>query len=269
GNTTDFNRFMKRAVNYKTLWNKKEGFFLPKDSKGNWIAIDPKFDGGLGGREYYDENNGWTYLWQVQHDVPGLINLMGGKINFEKRLDGLFSEGLDRPKYQYYAKFPDATGNVGQFSMGNEPSFHIPYLYNYTGSPWKTQKQIRFLLDTWYKDNIFGIPGDEDGGGMTAFVVFSSMGFYPITPGIPMYTIGSPLFEKTIIDLPGGKQFTVIAQNCSVKNKYIQSAKLNGEILNTPWFTHGDLVAGGTLDLEMGPLPNKNWGVDDNITVSK
>jgi predicted alpha-1,2-mannosidase len=151
-------------------------------------------------------------------------------------------------------------GLVGQFSMGNEPSFHIPYLYNYAGSPWKTQKKIRFLLDLWFKDNVFGIPGDEDGGGMTAFVVFSSMGFYPVTPGLPVYSIGSPVFSKITISLPNNKKFTVIANKCSVQNKYIQSAKMNGKVLNEPTFTHEQLINGGTLELEMGPLPNKSWG---------
>ena len=252
-----------RAGNYKNLWNNNVKMFLPKDGNGNWISIDPKFDGGMGGRDYYDENNGWTYLWQVQHDIPGLIGLMGGKSMFEDKLDQLFREPLDRPKHEFWAKFPDATGNVGQYSMGNEPSFHIPYLYNFTGSPWKTQSRVRFLLDVWYKDNIFGIPGDEDGGGMSAFVVFSSMGFYPITPGKPIYTIGSPLFSKVTIDLPNGKQFTMIANNCSVINKYIQSAKMNGQPINTPWFTHEQLINGGKLELEMGPKPNKSWGTGE------
>lgn len=260
GKNDDYKTFTARALNYKNLWNKDQNMFIPKDSKGNWIKIDPKFDGGMGGREYYDENNGYTYKWQVQHDIPGLIGLMGGKKQFEGELDQLYREGLGRSKYEFWAKFPDATGLVGQFSMGNEPSFHIPYLYNYT-APWKTQKQIRFLLDVWFKDNIFGIPGDEDGGGMTAFVVFSSMGFYPITPGKPEYTIGSPLFEKSTIDLPNGKKFTVEAHNASVVNKYIQSAKFDGKVINTPVFTHAQLVAGGTLELEMGPKPNKTWGI--------
>ncbi|MEO6283492.1 MAG: GH92 family glycosyl hydrolase [Dyadobacter sp.] len=260
GKNDDYKTFTARALNYKNLWNKDENMFIPKDSKGNWIKIDPKFDGGMGGREYYDENNGYTYKWQVQHDIPGLISLMGGKKQFEAELDQLYREGLGRSKYEFWAKFPDATGLVGQFSMGNEPSFHIPYLYNYT-APWKTQKQIRFLLDVWFKDNIFGIPGDEDGGGMTAFVVFSSMGFYPITPGKPEYTIGSPLFEKSTIDLPNGKKFTVEAHNASVVNKYIQSAKFDGKVINTPVFTHAQLVAGGTLELEMGPKANKTWGI--------
>ncbi len=253
--------FEKRGANYKNLWNADKKMFIPKDKDGNWIDIDPKFDGGMGGRDFYDENNGWTYLWQVQYDIKGLINLMGGNDSFQSKLDQTFREGLDRSKYEFWAKFPDATGLVGQYSMGNEPSFHIPYLYNYAGAPWKTQKRIRFLLDVWYKDNIFGIPGDEDGGGMSAFVVFSSMGFYPITPGKPVYTIGSPVFSKVTINLPNGKQFKMVAHNCSVVNKYIQSAKFNGEVLDKPWFTHEQLTSGGVLELEMGPKPNKNWGI--------
>jgi len=262
GKTDDYNLFSKRAENYKNLFWKEKGFFMPKDKDGNWIDIDPKFDGGMGGRDYYDENNGWTYLWSVQQDIPGLQKLMGGKAAFEQRLDQLFREDLGRSTYELYARFPDFTGIIGQYSMGNEPSFHIPYLYNLTDSPWKTQKKIRMLLNTWFKDNIFGIPGDEDGGGMSAFVVFSAMGFYPVTPGIPVYTIGSPLFTKVTINLPNKKKFIVSAPDCSEKNKYIQSAKLNGSVLNAPWFTHDDLVNGGLLELVMGPYPNKQWGLD-------
>jgi predicted alpha-1,2-mannosidase len=262
GKVNDKKDFSIRAANYKNLWDNNVKMFMPKDNNGSWINIDPKYDGGMGGRDYYDENNGWTYLWQVQQDIPGLINLMGGKSMFENKLDQLFREPLGRSKHEFWAKFPDATGLVGEYSMGNEPSFHIPYLYNFTDSPWKTQKRIRFLLDVWYKDNIFGIPGDEDGGGMSAFVVFSSMGFYPITPGLPVYTIGSPVFSKVTIDLDNGKKFTMRANNCSVINKYIQSAKLNGQPLNKPWFTHSQLVNGGTLELEMGPKPNKSWGLE-------
>ena len=144
--------------------------------------------------------------------------------------------------------------------MGNEISLHIPYLYNYVGEPWKTQKRIRFLLDVWFKDNVFGIPGDEDGGGLTAFVVFSSLGFYPVTPGLPIYNIGSPLFEEVKIELDNGSTFTIIANNCSKVNKYIQSAKLNGKVLDRPWFTHQDILQGSTLEFEMGRYPNKKWG---------
>ncbi len=266
GKVQDYEYFSKTAKNYKNLYWKEKGFFMPKDAAGNWIDIDPKFDGGMGGRDYYDENNGWTYLWSVQQDVLGLQKLMGGRDAFETRLDQMFREDLGRSVYALNARFPDFTGIVGQFSMGNEPSFHIPYLYNLTKSPWKAQKKIRTLLNTWFKDNIFGIPGDEDGGGMSAFVVFSSMGFYPITPGIPVYTIGSPLFSKIKINLPNGKAFTINAPNCNEKNKYIQKASLNGKTLDGPWFTHEDLVNGGTLELEMGSHPNKAWGAsEENI----
>jgi predicted alpha-1,2-mannosidase len=263
GKVQDYEYFSKTAKNYKNLYWKEKGFFMPKDAAGNWIDIDPKFDGGMGGRDYYDENNGWTYLWNVQQDVLGLQKLMGGRDAFETRLDQMFREDLGRSVYALNARFPDFTGIVGQFSMGNEPSFHIPYLYNLTKSPWKAQKKIRTLLNTWFKDNIFGIPGDEDGGGMSAFVVFSSMGFYPITPGIPVYTIGSPLFSKIKINLPNGKAFTINAPNCNKKNKYIQKASLNGKNLDGPWFTHDDLVNGGTLELEMGSHPNKAWGASE------
>jgi predicted alpha-1,2-mannosidase len=261
GKDSDYRFFLQRSGNYRNLWHPERRMFLPKDDKGEWIPIDPKYDGGSGGRDYYDENNGWTYLWQVQQDIGGLINMMGGRGAFEARLDQLFREDLGRSKHEFWYKFPDATGLVGEYSMGNEPSFHIPYLYDFTRAPWKTQERVRLLLDLWFKDNVFGIPGDEDGGGMSAFVVFSSMGFYPVTPGIPRYAIGSPVFEKVTIDLTNGRQFTIIAHGCSKLNKYIQRAKLNGAPLDTPWFTHEQLMAGGTLEFDMGPRPNREWGL--------
>jgi predicted alpha-1,2-mannosidase len=235
--------------------------FMPKDSKGEWIMINPKLDGGRGYREYYDENNGWTYAWQVQHDIEGLTGLLGGKKATEDRLDQLFREPLDIRRNEFYVNGSNATGLVGQFSMGNEPSFHIPYLYNYAGAPWKAQKRIRFLLDVWFKDNIFGIPGDEDGGGMSAFVVFSSLGFYPVTPGLPVYSIVSPIFEKSSIKLTNNKTFTVIAKGASAENKYIQKAFFNGKEIFTAFFSHNELMAGGTLELILTNTPNKEWGV--------
>lgn len=265
GKTDDYRHFSEVANNYKKLWHPEMRLFMPKDEKGNWIMINPKLDGCPGFRDYYDENNGWTYAWQVQHDIDGLIGLLGGKKSAEERLDQLFREPLGLPKYKYLADAPDATGQVGQFVMGNEPSFHIPYLYNYFGAPWKSQKRIRFLLDVWFKDNIFGIPGDEDGGGMSAFVVFSAMGFYPVTPGLPIYTIGSPVFEKTTINLPGQKQFTVIAKGANKENKYIQKAFFNGREIDSPFFTHQQLMAGGTLELVLGKIPNKEWGKNAGI----
>jgi predicted alpha-1,2-mannosidase len=263
GNKEDYNLFIRRASNYKNVFRSDKGFMWPKDEKGNWIEpFDPKFSGGLGGRRYFTENNGYTYNWDVKQDLEGLIALMGGREKTEKKLDNLFREDLGRSKYAFWFKFPDATGLVGQFSMGNEPSFHIPYIYNYLGAPWKTQKRIRMLLDTWFRDDLFSIPGDEDGGAMSAFVVFSMMGFYPVTPGIPAYNIGSPSFKKIKIKLPNGNIFTIMAKNNSKANRYIQMAVLNGKKWNSTWFSHNQLMKGGKLELIMGPLPNKNWGAD-------
>lgn len=259
----DYDFFFKRSLNYRNLFNKETGFYHPKDKDGNWIKpFDYRFDGGMGARDYYDENNGWTYIWQPYHALDDLIELMGGTEKFDKKLDQLFSESLGRSKWQYYATMPDATGNVGQFVMGNEPSMHIPYLYNLAGKPWKTQKRVRMLMDTWFRNDLMGVPGDEDGGGLSAFYVFSAMGFYPVTPGIPEYHIGSPLFNKIKIRLQNGNVFTVIAKNNSRFNKYIQAAKLNGNPLNRPVIIHNDIIQGGTLVLEMGEKPNYSWGLE-------
>jgi predicted alpha-1,2-mannosidase len=261
GFTDDYNFFIKRSLNYRNLFNTTTGFYHPKDSLGQWIEpFDYRFDSGTGARDYYDENNAWTYIWQPNHAYGDLISMLGGKEKLENKLDQLFSEGLGRTKWIYYSTFPDATGNVGQFVMGNEPSMHIPYLYNLAGKPWKTQKRIRMLMETWFRNDLMGIPGDEDGGGLSAFYVFSAMGFYPITPGIPEYQIGSPVFSKVKIHLQNGNTFTVLANGCSRENKYIQSAELNGSRLNKPSFDHSDITSGGTLKLEMGKKPGKIWG---------
>lgn len=261
GKNADRDLFLKRAAFYKNVFRTDKNFMWPKDASGQWIPdYDPKFSGGMGGRDYTTENNGYTYDWDVKHDLDGLFNLMGGKTKAEQKLDQLFREDLGRSKYAFWATFPDATGNVGQYSIGNEPSYHIPYLYNYLGAPWKTQKRIRMLMDTWYRDDLFSIPGDEDGGGTSAFIVLSMLGFYPVTPGIPAYNIGSPSFNQSTIQLPNGNAFTIVARNNSKTNRYIQSASFNGKVWNKPWFSHDDLVKGGKLELLMGPNPNKNWG---------
>ena len=169
---------------------------------------------------------------------------------------------MGRGKREFYEQLPDQTGNIGQFTMANEPSLHIPYLYNYAGAPWKTQKRVRQVLRTWFRNDVMGIPGDEDGGGLTSFVVFSSLGFYPVTPGFPAYNIGSPLFSTASIALPSGKTFEIVAENNSAENKYIQSATLNGQPWNKPWFSHDDIKDGGRLVLVMGRRPNKQWGAD-------
>jgi predicted alpha-1,2-mannosidase len=264
GKEDDYTYFIRRSLNYRYLF--REGFYHPKDSTGNWIEpFDYRYDGGMGARDYYDENNGWTYIWQPYHAFGDLIEMMGGPEEFDSKLDRLFTEGLGKSKWQYYSTLPDATGNVGQFVMGNEPSMHIPYLYNLAGKPWKTQKRVRMLMDTWFRNDLMGVAGDEDGGGLSAFYVFSAMGFYPITPGVPEYQIGSPLFNKVRIRLQNGKSFTIIANDNNLVNKYIQSAKLNGKELTKTSFTHADLLEGGTLSLEMGDKPNRKWGIQVNV----
>ena len=183
---------------------------------------------------------------------------MGGDEAFCDGLDRMFARPLGRGKYAFYAKLPDHTGNVGQFSMANEPAMHIPYLYDYAGQPWKTQKRIRQMLDTWFRNDLMGVPGDEDGGGLTPFVVFSSLGFYPVTPGKAEYAIGSPIFEESSIQLPDGKVFRIIAESASRENKYIASATLNGKELTSPFISHEDIMSGGTLILKMTDTPQKD-----------
>ena len=161
-----------------------------------------------------------------------MISLIGGNEAFTSALDSMFNTPLGMSKWQFYSTLPDHTGNVGMFSMANEPSLHIPYLYNYAGKPWMTQKRIRTLLNQWFRNDLMGVPGDEDGGGMSAFVVFSQMGFYPVTPGSPTYNIGSPMFTDVKVDMGNGNTFEIRANNASDENKYVQSAKLNGVTLN-------------------------------------
>jgi predicted alpha-1,2-mannosidase len=270
GKKDDYNFHINRSFNYRKLFNHETGFFHPRDAKGEFIQpFDYIFSGGIGARAYYDENNAWTYIWDVHHNIGDLVALFGSEERFVAQLDQLFVEDMKRSKWQYYAVHPDATGNVGQYVMGNEPSFHVPYLYNYAGAPWKTQKRIRQMLKTWFRNDLMGIPGDEDGGGMTSFVVFSSLGFYPVTPGSASYNIGSPLFTNAKITLSGGKIFEIEAVNASTENKYIQSATLNGKEWKKPWFSHDDIKDGAKLVLIMGDKPNKEWGsADDAVPPS-
>jgi predicted alpha-1,2-mannosidase len=253
--------FIRLAYNYRNVFNPETGFMSPKTADGEWVEdFNPKLDGGQGGRDYFAECNSWVFSFHVQHDVQGLINLMGGREKFAKRLDSLFTEQYDVPKFVFLKQFPDATGLIGQFCQGNEPAFHIPYLYNYSGEPWKTQRKVREIMNIWYGDGPLGICGDEDEGAMTAWYVFSAMGFYPVCPGSPTYNIGSPLFNEIVIDVGHDKSFVIKAENASSKNKYIQSAELNGKPLNKPWFLHSDIADGGCLTLCLGDRPNKEWG---------
>ena len=261
GHDEEAKTFLKKSYDYHKLYNHQTGFFHPKDKNNKFIKpFDYELSGGLGARDYYDENNAYTYRWDVKHNIADLIYLMGGTEKFIENLDSTLRKPLSMSRWQFYSQMPDQTGNVGQFTMGNEPSLHIPYLYVYAGAPWRTQRFIHKLLNTWFRNDLMGLPGDEDGGGMSAYVVFSMLGFYPTTPGMPIYVIGSPRFPKVTIHLPTNKRFTIIAKDLSKDNIYIQSAKLNGRTLNRAWFRHSDIVSGGELVLEMGATPNKEWG---------
>lgn len=263
GKDGDYQYFMGRAHNYQKVYNPAIGFMAPRAADGSWVKdFDPKLGGGQGGRDYFAECNSWIYTFHVQHDVPGLIDLMGGREKFLGRLDQLFVEQYDVPKYHFLAQFPDATGLIGQYAQGNEPSFHIPYLYNYAGAPWKTQRRVRQIMSLWYGDGPLGICGDEDGGAMSSWYVFGAMGIYPVCPGRPVYDLGSPLFEEVTVDLESGQTFSIIARRVSQQNKYIQAATLNGAPLDEPWITHTDIAEGGTLVLEMGSRPNREWGIN-------
>lgn len=261
GRDDEAKEYLRKSYDYRKIFNYKTGFFHPRDDEGKFIMpFDYELSGGMGVRDYYDENNAYTYRWDLKHNPADLVSMMGGKQAFIANLDETFRTPLSMSKWQFYSQIPDQTGNVGQFSMGNEPSMHIPYLYNYAGAPWRTQRAVRRLIDMWFRNDLMGIPGDEDGGGLSAFVVFSMMGFYPVTPGMPVYNIGTPFFPKVRLTLSNGSQFVITAKGVSAENKYIQSASLNGKPLHKSWFYHSDIADGGELILEMGSRPNTKWG---------
>jgi len=261
GKEDDYAYFIKRAHNYANVFDARSGFMAPKTADGKWVeGFDPKLGGGQGGRAWFAECNAWVYTWHVQHDPAGLMALMGGREKFAAKLNQLFSEQPGTSKFAFLGQFPDMSGLIGMYPQGNEPAFHIPYLFDYCGEPWQTQRRVRQIMDVWYGDGPLGICGDEDGGAMSSWYVLSAMGFYPVSPGQPAYEIGSPLFEETRIALDKGKVFTITAKNVSAQNKYIQSATLNGKPWNKPWFAHSDLAGGGSLVLVMGPRPNTEWG---------
>jgi predicted alpha-1,2-mannosidase len=261
GKKKDETIFGALANNYRNVFDPRIGFMAPKSSDGKWVEpFDPKLGGGQGGRDYFTEVNSWLYTFSVQQDIPGLIELLGGRDAFNEKLDRLFLEQYGEPKFTFLGQFPDATGLIGQYAQGNEPSFHIPYLYDFSGQPWKTQKRVRQIMDVWYGDGPLGIPGDDDGGAMSSWYVLSAVGFYPVSPGNPVFEIGSPIFQETTFQLANGKVFKIVAHHASAQNKYIQSAQLNGAPLDKPWFRQSDIADGGTLILEMADHPNTQWG---------
>jgi predicted alpha-1,2-mannosidase len=259
GRSEDAEYFRKRAFNYKNVYDPSVGFMRPRNIDGSW-AMDP-FGPTISGKhsQFYCEGNAWTYSWFVPHDIEGLVNLMEGRDNFNSKLDSAFL-GLEARQSFYDPE--------------NEPNIHYPYLFNYTGAPWKTQQIIRHITENIFTaDHENGLPGDDDVGTMSAWYIFSAMGFYPVLPGSDQYVIGSPLFDEVKIFLDeeyyNGKVLHIKSANNSSKNKYIQSVKLNGEDYNKTWISHEDLVNNGRLVFNMGDSPNKNWGIgEDAVPMS-
>jgi predicted alpha-1,2-mannosidase len=259
GKTDDYVSFMKRALNYRNVIDTITGLARPKDSAGLWLTpFNPTFI-GHGRERHYTEANAWQYTWFVPHDVQGLIGLEGGRDKFVRKLDTLFTMSSE-----IQSTVSDVTGLIGQYAHGNEPSHHTIYLYDYAGAAWKTQYLARKVMDELYNAGPAGLCGNEDMGQMSAWYVFSAMGFYPVTPGQNTYEVGSPLFSKVTIypDKPyySGKKFIIEAKDNSRENKYIQSATLNGKPYDKPWFSQADIKDGGILIFQMGPEPNKTWG---------
>ena len=252
-NEQDFQHYSQRGQFYRNLFDHSTNFMRPKDSDYRWQKdFDP-----MAISIQYTEANAYQYTPSVFQDIEGLIGIMGGDKSFEKWLDDMFTTEMDTAKLH----IPDVTGLIGQYAHGNEPSHHVAYLYNYVGTPWKTQKLVRQILSTLYHDNERGISGNEDAGQMSAWYVLSAMGFYSVTPGMDYYVIGSPLFDKVTINLENGKKFVIEAKNNSPENIYIQSVSMNGKPYTKSYIKHSDIVSGVKFVVVMGDRPNKEWAV--------
>ena len=250
GKDDDYEIFRKRSEHYKNYFDPETRFMRGRRADGSWnVPFDPFYSKHRA--DDYCEGNAWQYLWLVPHDPEGLIELLGGKEAFAKRLDRLFIEDSTMNAEASV----DMTGFIGQYVHGNEPSHHITYLYAYAGQQWKTAQRVRQIMDELYFDTPEGLCGNEDCGQMSAWYVLSAMGFYPVDPVGGYYVIGSPTGDRVTISMPGGASFSIVAKNNSTENRYIQSALLNGEPLTAPFLRHTEIVAGGELLIEMGPNP--------------
>jgi predicted alpha-1,2-mannosidase len=255
-----YERFIRRAQFYRNVFDPETGFARPKKN-GGWLApFDPRevtFD--------FTEANSWQYSFFAPQDIAGLVQLFGGEEKFARKLDELFTTD-SRTTGREQA---DITGLIGQYAHGNEPSHHMAYLYDYVGQPWKTQARVRQIMDEFYRPQPDGLIGNEDCGQMSAWYVLSAAGFYQVTPGLPVYAIGSPLFPEVRFRLENGRTFRIRAQNVSPQNIYVQSATLDGRPYDKSYFTHEDLMRGGELVLRMGARPNHEWGTGEgNVPAS-
>ena len=242
-----YDKYMELSRNYRNYFDPETKLMRGRLSDGSWITpFDPA---SVQRPSNYVEGNAWQWAWFVPQDVEGLMELVGGQKSFEAHLDTLFTTSSELTGDPNAAA--DVTGMIGQYAHGNEPSHHIPYLYNYAGAPRKTQALVDHILRTLYHNDPNGLSGNEDVGQMSAWYALSAMGFYSFCPGRPVYEIGRPIFDKVTIHLSNGKDFVIQAKNNSVENKYIRSMKLNGEELAEPRFSHFDLMKGGELIFEM------------------
>lgn len=256
GRTADYDSLMRRSHNYLNLWNPAIGYFAPKNEHGAWIEpFDPELCDGYGARSWFAEVNACVHVFHVQHDIGQMIRLMGGPEAFVQRLDEAYNRGPAIGKWKFMGRMPDATGLQGLLPAGNEPAFHIPWLYNYAGAAWKTQHRVRQIADVWFDDRPTGLSGDEDGGALTAWYVFAAMGFYPVNPASGEYALSAPLFERIEIALPGGKRFVIEAPGASERNKYIRAATFDGQPLSRPFLTHEQIAGGGVLRFELAAEP--------------
>jgi len=251
----DYNYFMKRSKAYKEYFDNETRFMRGKLTDGSWRnPFDPvRAEHRVND---YCEGNAWQYLWLVPQDPEGLIELLGGDEKYTEKLDELFSMSSELGEEASM----DITGMIGQYAHGNEPSHHTTYMYAYSGQPYKIADKVRYINNELYTDKPDGLSGNEDCGQMSAWHIFSSLGFYPVNPSNGAYVFGSPLFEEASIVLPENKKFTIIAKENSDQNIYIQSVELNGKDYKYSYITHKDIVKGGELIFNMGPKPNKNFG---------
>ena len=252
GKEKDYNHFMKRSAFYRNLFNSKTGFFQPKNDKGEWIEPFDPYKYGANGGYPFTEGNAWQYFWYVPQNIPDLISLTGGNKAFVAKLDTFFTVS-----YQSGALNDNASGFVGQYAHGNEPSHHVAYLYACAGEPWKTQKYVAHIMNELYNDSSSGYAGNDDCGEMSAWYVFGALGFYPVNPVSGEYVIGTPMLEEAVIQLPGRKTFTVKAPRKEDNEVYICSMKLNGEKYTKNYITHQDIMKGGILEFVMTASPGK------------
>lgn len=247
----------ERSKNYRNFFNPATEFMQPKLTDGTWAQpFDPIALGHSRRWRDYTESNAWQTSFGIQHDPAGLIALYGGREPFLKRLDLLFTVPSTLPPNAP----PDIAGMVGQYAHGNEPSHHISYLYVYAGAPYKTQARVRSLMDTMYHAAPDGMAGNEDVGQMSAWLLLSALGFYPVDPVGSIYVLGSPLVERAMVHVGGGKRLQIEVKRRDPRHAYVQSFTLNGKRQERAWFRHAEIAGGGTIVFEMSGEPNLAFG---------